>query len=160
MLDYRFYSDEYGGTAIPGREWPEFERDADAQLRRYERIYTVSYETDDARPMAVCAIADAMYAYAQLDAGNGAVQSVSIGSVSENRAAVPAPDTSPAARAAEYYRCTHLQGVLICSSITQGISPCAIRIATGQLLFTIQCSILFRAAVWYCRACTMRHARM
>lgn len=51
MLDYRFYSDEYGGTAIPGREWPEFERDADAQLRRYERIYTVSYETDDARPM-------------------------------------------------------------------------------------------------------------
>ena len=28
MLDYRFYSDEYGGTAIPGREWPEFERDA------------------------------------------------------------------------------------------------------------------------------------
>lgn len=82
MLDYRFYSDEYGGTAIPGREWPEFERDADAQLRRYERIYTVSYETDDARPMAVCAIADAMYAYAQLEAGNGAVQSVSIGSVS------------------------------------------------------------------------------
>ena len=67
MLDYRFYSDEYGGTAIPGREWPEFERDADAQLRRYERIYTVSYETDDARPMAVCAIADAMYAYAQLE---------------------------------------------------------------------------------------------
>lgn len=112
MMDYRFYSDEYGGTAIPGREWPEFERDADAQLRRYERIYTVSYETDDARPMAVCAIADAMYAYAQLDAGNGAVQSVSIGSVSENRAAVPAPDTSPAARAAEYYRCTQLYATI------------------------------------------------
>ena len=47
--------------------------------------------------MAVCAIADAMYAYAQLEAGNGAVQSVSIGSVSENRAAVPAPGTRPAA---------------------------------------------------------------
>ena len=164
MLDYRFYSDEYGGTAIPGREWPEFERDADAQLRRYERIYTVSYETDDARPMAVCAIADAMYAYAQLDAGNGAVQSVSIGSERKPRRSACAGHQpgSTGSRVLSLYAavCNHLQGVLICSSITQGISPCAIRIATGQLLFTIQCSILFRAAVWYCRACTMRHARM
>ena len=55
---------------------------------------------------------DAMYAYAQLEAGNGAVQSVSIGSVSENRAAVPAPDTSPAARAAEYYRCVQLYATI------------------------------------------------
>lgn len=57
-------------------------------------------------------VVDAMYAYAQLDAGNGAVQSVSIGSVSENRAAVPAPDTSPAARAAEYYRCAQLYATI------------------------------------------------
>ena len=37
------------------------------------------------------------------DAG-GAVQSVSVGNVSENRAAVAAPDTSAAAQAAELYR--------------------------------------------------------
>ena len=70
------------------------------------------WDRGHARPMAVCAIADAMYAYAQLEAGNGAVQSVSIGSVSENRAAVPAPDTSPAARAAEYYRCVQLYATI------------------------------------------------
>lgn len=112
MLDYSFYSDVYGGDAIPAEAWPALASTADAQMCRYERIYTVNYETATARSMAVCAIADAMYAYAQLDAGNGAVQSVSIGSVSESRVAASAPDTSPAARATEYYRCAQLYATI------------------------------------------------
>lgn len=112
MLDYSFYSDVYGGSSIPAEEWHLLVNTAEAQMSRYERIYTVCYETDTARPMAVCAIADAMYAYAQLDAGNGAIQSVSIGSVSESHTAAPTPDTSPAARAAEYYRCAQLYATI------------------------------------------------
>ena len=163
MLDYRFYSDEYGGTAIPGREWPEFERDADAQLRRYERIYTVSYETDDARPMAVCAIADVCLCTAGCRKWRSTERKYWKCERKPRRSTCAGHQPgSTGSRVLSLCAavCNHLQGVLICSSITQGISPCAIRIATGQLLFTIQCSILFRAAVWYCRACTMRHARM
>lgn len=54
--------------------------------------------------MAVCAMAEALYEFAQLQDAGGAVQSVSVGNVSENRAAVAAPDTSAAAQAAELYR--------------------------------------------------------
>ena len=77
---------------------------AEAQMNRYERIYHVSYPQTGSRNMAVCAMAEALYEFAQLQDAGGAVQSVSVGNVSENRAAVAAPDTSAAAQAAELYR--------------------------------------------------------
>ena len=93
MTDFNFYSETYCGSLIPADAWDAVCRDAEAQMNRYERIYHVSYPQTGSRNMAVCAMAEALYE-----------QSVSVGNVSENRAAVAAPDTSAAAQAAELYR--------------------------------------------------------
>lgn len=104
MTDFNFYSETYCGSLIPADAWDAVCRDAEAQMNRYERIYHVSYPQTGSRNMAVCAMAEALYEFAQLQDAGGAVQSVSVGNVSENRAAVAAPDTSAAAQAAELYR--------------------------------------------------------
>ncbi len=101
MTDFNFYSETYCGCAIPADAWDAVCRDAEAQMNRYERIYHVSYPQTGSRNMAVCAMAEALYEFAQLQDAGGAVQSVSVGNVSENRAAVAAPDTSAAAQAVE-----------------------------------------------------------
>ena len=103
MTDFNFYSETYCGSLIPADAWDAVCRDAEAQMNRYERIYHVSYPQTGSRNMAVCAMAEALYEFAQLQDAGGAVQSVSVGNVSENRAAA-APDTSAAAQAAELYR--------------------------------------------------------
>ena len=103
MTDFNFYSETYCGSLIPADAWDAVCRDAEAQMNRYERIYHVSYPQTGSRNMAVCAMAEALYEFAQLQDAGGAVQSVSVGNVSENRA-VAAPDTSAAAQAAELYR--------------------------------------------------------
>lgn len=104
MTDFNFYSETYCGSLIPADAWDAVCRDAEAQMNRYERIYHVSYPQTGSRNMAVCAMAEALYEFAQMQDAGGAVQSVSVGNVSENRAAVAAPDTSAAAQAAELYR--------------------------------------------------------
>lgn len=104
MIDFDFYITTYDGSLIPEEAWTAVCRDADAQLGRYERIYTVTYPAADSRNKAVCAMAEALYEYSTLQDAGGAVQSVSVGNVSESRAAVAAPDTSAAAQAAELYR--------------------------------------------------------
>ena len=81
--------------------------DADALIRRYERLYRVEYPTDSARDTAVCAIADAQRRFADVQSGAAAAPaSVTIGSVSESYAAntAAAIDATPKAQAAEYYR--------------------------------------------------------
>lgn len=128
MTDFNFYSETYCGSLIPADAWDAVCRDAEAQMNRYERIYHVSYPQTGSRNMAVCAMAEALYEFAQLQDAGGAVQSVSVGNVSENRAAVAAPDTSAAAQAAEPVpprRAVrrHLQGVLKCSDILPGTRP-------------------------------------
>lgn len=105
MTDYSFYTGEYGGSSIPQDAWTAMQRDAGARVARYERIYAVTWLEPNGRDMAVCAIADAMYAFERLQAEGGAIKSASVGSVSESRAAVSAPDTSPAAQEQEFYRC-------------------------------------------------------
>lgn len=104
MTSFTFYSTVYGGSQIPEEAWLAVCRDADAQLSRYERIYTVTYPMADSRDKAVCAMAEALYEYSVLQDTGGAVQSVSVGNVSESRTVVAAPDTSSAAQAAELYR--------------------------------------------------------
>ena len=59
MTSYEFYVCKYGGKAIQPDEWQTVYADADALIRRYERLYRVEYPTDSARDTAVCAIADA-----------------------------------------------------------------------------------------------------
>ena len=90
MTDFNFYSETYCGSLIPADAWDAVCRDAEAQMNRYERIYHVSYPQTGSRNMAVCAMAEALYEFAQLQDAGGAVQSVSVGNVSENRAAVAA----------------------------------------------------------------------
>lgn len=108
MLAYEFYVVSYGGDGIPGEEWAAVCREAEAKVGRIERIYRVDWLAEDSRSMAVCAVADAMYGFAQLLTAGGTVQSASAGSVSESFATVAAPDTSTAAQEAEFYRCVQL----------------------------------------------------
>ena len=74
MTDYIFYLGEYAGGSIPQDVWPDVQRDASAKVARYERIYTVTWLEPNGRDMAVCAIADAMYAFERLQAEGGAIQ--------------------------------------------------------------------------------------
>ena len=104
MVTYDFYTDSYLGDSIPEADFPRLSKRAGEQLARYNRLYTVTAPETDSENMAVCAMAEALYEFAQLQDAGGAVQSVSVGNVSENRAAVAAPDTSAAAQAAELYR--------------------------------------------------------
>lgn len=41
MVAFEFYEKEYLGSSISREEWPVYEARADAQLRKYKRIYTV-----------------------------------------------------------------------------------------------------------------------
>ena len=105
MTDYSFYTGEYGGSSIPQDAWTAMQRDACFNDTASTEIYTVTWLEPNGRDMAVCAIADAMYAFERLQAEGGAIKSASVGSVSESWAAVNAPDTSPAAQEQEFYRC-------------------------------------------------------
>ena len=105
MTAYAYYTDTYLGSSIPEEEWKVLCRDAEDKLASYERMYTVTWPTEDSRSRALCAMAEAMYTFAQLLAGNGPAASVSVGSVSESRQQGQAIDTSAAAQEAELYRC-------------------------------------------------------
>ena len=88
MTSYEFYVCKYGGKAVQPDEWQTAYADADALIRRYERLYRVEYSTDNARDTAVCAIADAQRRFADVQSGAvAAPASVTIGSVSESYAA-------------------------------------------------------------------------
>ena len=76
MTDFNFYSETYCGSLIPADAWDAVCRDAEAQMNRYERIYHVSYPQTGSRNMAVCAMAEALYEFAQLQDAGGAVQSL------------------------------------------------------------------------------------
>lgn len=83
MTDYSFYTLEYMGDSVDGASFPRLSARADEQLRRYERLYTVTEPEEHARDMAVCAMVDALAAMEALLSGEGgAVSSASIGSVS------------------------------------------------------------------------------
>lgn len=83
-VDYQFYKDVYHGGSISNEEWPAAEREAQATIARYERIYTVSSLSEEADKMAVCAAAEVLVAHAREDSSQaaGVVSSASIGSVS------------------------------------------------------------------------------
>lgn len=87
MTSYEFYVCKYGGKAVQPDEWQTAYADADALIRRYERLYRVEYPTDNARDMAACAIIDAQRRFADVQSGAAvAPASVTIGSVSESYA--------------------------------------------------------------------------
>lgn len=92
MPDYTFYKEQFAGEDIPESEFPRFLKRAEIELKRMRRIYPMTpagaYTEDAAAEMALCAIADAMYEFAQEDERRGLAR-VSIGSVSETYTAPP-----------------------------------------------------------------------
>lgn len=113
MVPYEFYANTYLGVNIPVEEWNGYAMRAGQQLKRYKRIFTVVVPEDEpeAESKAVCAMAEAMYSFDLIANGEGgAVQSVSIGSVSTSwgGSGTNAVDISPAGQARELYRCACL----------------------------------------------------
>ena len=89
MTSYEFYVCKYGGKAVQPDEWQTAYADADALIRRYERLYRVEYSTDNARDMVACAIIDAQRRFADVQSGANTAAAI---------------DATPKAQAAEYYR--------------------------------------------------------
>lgn len=79
MADYEFYVNCYMGNAIPEKAFPAAAAQAAAALERICRIYTVGEHGEQTRKMAVCAMAEAVYAASRRRAG---VTAASAGSVS------------------------------------------------------------------------------
>lgn len=79
MVDYTFYVNCYLGSAIPEKAFATAAAQAAAALERICRIYTVAQCGEDTRKMAICAMAEAVYAYSRRKTG---VTATSVGNVS------------------------------------------------------------------------------
>lgn len=88
MPDYSFYRETYLGEDIPPEQFPRFLKRAQVKLARFKQMFLVTPRpgVTDAEDNALCAIADALYDFAQEDARRG-LTSATVGSVSESYAA-------------------------------------------------------------------------
>lgn len=88
MPDYAFYRDRYLGEDIPEEQFPRYCERAQAKLARFRQMFLVQPRpgVPDAEENALCAIADALYDFAQEDARRGLTGST-VGAVSESYAA-------------------------------------------------------------------------
>lgn len=78
MVDYEFYVNCYLGSAIPEKSFPGMAAQAAAVLERLEGCCRVS-GGEEARKLAVCAMAESLYSHARRAGG---LTSASVGSVS------------------------------------------------------------------------------
>ncbi len=76
MVDYTFYKDTYLGSAIPEAAFAGMASRAQEQLSRMKRVFRVESSGEQAESMAVCAMAEALYAHR-----NRGLASASVGSV-------------------------------------------------------------------------------
>lgn len=79
MADFAYYKDTYLGTAIPEKAFPGMALQAEAALRKMQRIYQVKSSGEDSLNMAICAMAEACYAASKRRSG---VSAASVGEVS------------------------------------------------------------------------------
>jgi len=79
MADFAFYTDIYLGSAIPEKAFPGMAQRARESLDRLQRIYQVTVPGEDSRKMAICAMADALYAHSKR---RGGVTAATAGEVS------------------------------------------------------------------------------
>ena len=103
-----FYWNRYHGQVL--YELNEAEKklyitQAIAKLEQYKRTYTVTAPDDYAEDMAICAMADALFYFANALNGTANVSSASIGSVSVSYNVPKAVDLSPKAQEKELFRC-------------------------------------------------------
>lgn len=103
MVGYDFYVNDYFGSSIPEQEYFFYAARAQEQLEHYKRVYTVEAPSKNAEELAVCAMADVLYAIAAAQNGAGAVSSASIGSVSVSYGSTAALDLSRKGQARELY---------------------------------------------------------
>lgn len=90
MPDYTFYCDCYLGEDIPEADFPRMIQRAAQQLAHWKSVFQVTPRPGlvDAEEHALCAVADAMYEFAQEDEARG-LSKLSVGSVSETYVAPP-----------------------------------------------------------------------
>ena len=79
MADYAFYTDVYLGSAIPEKAFPGMALRAKEVLERFQRIYRVNIPGEDSYKMAICAMAESIYAASKR---RGGVTAASVGEVS------------------------------------------------------------------------------
>ena len=79
MADFAFYTDVYLGSRIPEKAFPGMAMRAKAVLERFQRIYRVSIPGQDSLKLAVCAMAETLYAHSRR---RGGVTAASAGEVS------------------------------------------------------------------------------
>ena len=79
MADYDFYTDVYFGSLIPEKAFPEMELRAREHLARIQRSYQVTVEGTDSLNMAVCAMAESLYAHSKR---RGGITAASVGDAS------------------------------------------------------------------------------
>ena len=109
MVTHDFYKETYLGSSISAEDWPAYEAQVAAQLRKYKRKYTVTAPEENSEAMAVCAMADVLAYYVAAQNGAGAVSSASIGSVSVSYGnASGSVDLSPKGQEKELYRSASL----------------------------------------------------
>lgn len=79
MADFAFYTDVYLGTAIPEKAFPGMAQRAREALGRFQRIYRVTVPGADSLKMAICAMAESLYAHSKR---RGGVTAASVGETS------------------------------------------------------------------------------
>ena len=79
MADFGFYKDVFLGELIPEKSFASCAQRAREVLQGYERDYRVYVPGEDSYRMAICAMAETLYAYSKRRTG---VDSASVGEVS------------------------------------------------------------------------------
>ena len=79
MADFAFYTDVYLGSRIPEKTFPGMVLRAKEALERFQRIYRVTVPGEDSCKMALCAMAESLYAY---EKHRGGVTGAAVGQVS------------------------------------------------------------------------------
>ena len=79
MADYDFYADVYLGSLIPEKAFPEMALRAGEHLARIQRDFRVTADGADSLRMAICAMAESLYAHSKHHSG---VTAASVGEVS------------------------------------------------------------------------------
>lgn len=79
MADFGFYKDVFLGELIPEKSFAACAQRAKEVLQGFERSYRVNIPGEDSYRMAVCAMAETLYAYGKRRTG---VTAASVGEVS------------------------------------------------------------------------------
>ena len=79
MVNFDFYRNAYLGDTIPEKNFPGMAAQAGSILERFKTIYRVESAGEESENMAVCAMAESLYAASRR---RGGIRSASLGDVS------------------------------------------------------------------------------